>query len=264
MDAYDPTALRPLISRGPVELAGSPLTQWADYAVDGSAEIATAYNAPVAYEQTAHRYAKWTAKVNYEVPIIGRNLPPVLSIGTWAGVLFTEYTLTFTVSVEEGTGGDDDWARYAAKVYGWKVEATRWQASDSFGVFLGLLIAQSASTWASVAFTSPFGTGNVLVNKAAFSGGSKPSQETLGCTGQGAFTNATTAPSPDPLVTALLAQMAGAITNSYTTPTSFEVPEGSGYGIFKTVEFKVPSHDKVTKSFDLEGDGPFGPGIVTS
>jgi hypothetical protein len=235
------------------------LTQWADYTVDGSAEIATAYNAPVAYEQTAHRYAKWTAKVNYEVPVIGRGLLPIISIDTWAGVLFTEYTLTFTVSVEEATGGDDDWARNAAKVYGWKVEATRWQAADSFGVFLDLLVAQTTSPWASAAFISPFGTGNVLLNKAAFSGGAKPSQETLGCVGEGAFVNATSNPSPDSLVTALLAQMAGAISTGYTTPLLFEVPEGSGYGIFKTVEFKVPSHDKVTKSFDLEGDGPFAP-----
>lgn len=245
-----------IIRRGPITVGGT-LTEWANYALDLPVKIAEAYDATVGYKQTAHAGVGWTATVGFEFAEVGRNLGS-LSLGSYTGATFSEYTLKLECDIQEATGGDDDWQRYAVKNYGWQLDISRWQAQDAAAVFLALLATQSATPWAVVAASTPYGGGNVYISKSALSGGDKPSDETLTAVGEGAFTGASE--DPDGLIALLLAQLTGALASDYATPLAVDFPEGYGSAFINSLELRVPSHDAVTAALELQGESIFTPG----
>jgi len=242
-----------IIRRGPIVVGGT-LTQWANYALDLPVKIAEAYDATIGYKQTGHAATAWTATVGFEFMEVGRNLG-TLGLGSYTGATFSEYTLRLECDIEEATGGSDDWQRWAVKNYGWQLDITRWQANEAAAVFLALLETQTDTPWAAVAATTPYGGGEAYISKSALSGGDRPSDETLTAVGKGAFTP--TDEDPDGLIALLLAQIADAVTNDFATPTLVDFPEGYGAAFISSMELTVPSHDAVTATLELQGDGDF-------
>ena len=239
-----------LIGRGPINLDDVPLVNWADYAVDFDVKVGSPRAATVAYVPSLHANTGWTMKANFELPLIGRRATTGLSIGSYTGVVFKEHSLKIEVETKEGTGGDD-WKRFAVDSYKWSVEVSKWEATDSFEVFLALLRTITATPYADLAYASNYGSGNVTITKGGFTRGGDVSQESLSLEGAGALT------SSDTLIAALLAQVTSALDDGYATLTTIGIPEGEGEAMFTSVEYKVPADDKVTATADWRGDGEF-------
>ncbi len=239
-----------LIGRGPITLDAVPLTNWADYAVDFDVTVGSPRAATVAYVPSLHANTGWTVKANFELPLIGRRATTGLSLGSYTGVLFKEHSLKLDIEVKEGTG-DDDWKRFAVDSYKWSVEVSKWEATDSYEVFLDLLRTMSESPYADLAYASNYGSGNVTITKGGFTRGGDVSQESLSLEGAGALT------STDTLIAAALAQVTSALADGYATLSTIGLPEGTGEVMFTGVEYKIPADDKVTASVEWRGDGEF-------
>lgn len=242
-----------LIGRGPILIGEdpTPLIDWADYTVDfdmalGAPRSAIAPNVP-----SLHAHTGWTMRVNFELPVIGRRLTPGLSIGSYNGVAFQQHSLKLEIDVKEGSGGGDDWKRWAVDVYKWTVEASKWEATDSYEVFLELLRTQSGTPYAALAYESYYGSGDVIIASGNLPRGSEVSQESLSLEGAGELS------SSNALILAALAQVDGALENGYATAIPLSIPEGQGSAFFTAIEYTVPAGDKATGSVEWRGDGEF-------
>ena len=244
-----------IIDRGPVALGtvGDPdtITSWAKYTVDFNAKLSEAASAVDAYKTQLHAVSGWTGSIETEVPLIGHHAttPAALAIGTWAGLHFIDWGLTVEADIPEATGGTDEWQEFCVLKYGWNVEAKKWQASDSLDVFKSLLATQSTSTHTAVAFTSPYGGGNVLLERDSIEAGTAPAQESLTCQGTGALTSA------DPYIALLIGQVAESLSSGYATPLELSTQRGRGTCYLKSVKYQVPSHEKITATLELQGVG---------
>jgi hypothetical protein len=250
-----------IVGRGPITLDIATLADWVKYEVDFEAKIAEAKNATVGYTPGAHANSGWTAKVEYEVPATARMLTTALGCGGYTGLLMQEWSLSFDVTLSEGTG-DEDWKRWQVISYKWTVDVSKWAATDSFGTFLALLNTQTATPWASVAFTSDFGGGNVLINKDTLTAGQEVSKEAMSLTGTGALTAAVAGTLDVSLLTAFLSQVDDSVSDGVATPlllaigaSPFTYGEGEGYVFGKSLKVTAPADDKVTISADFQGDG---------
>jgi len=244
-----------IIDRGPVALGtvGDPdtITSWAKYTVDYNAKLSEAQSAVAGHKTKLHAVSGWTGSIETEVPLIGHHAttPAALSIGSWAGLHFIDWSLTVEADILEATGGTDEWQEFCVLNYQWSVEARKWQADDSLDVFKALLETQSGSTHAAVAFASPYGSGNVLLERNSIEAGLSPAQESLTCQGAGALTSA------DPYIAMLLAQVTESVSSGVATALEMETQRGRGTCYVKSINYSVPSMEKITAKVDLQGVG---------
>lgn len=243
---------------GPVSLGSGTaveITSWAKYDVNYEATIVEVENANSAAKTTLHANAGWTASVEIQLPTVGRTLATGISIGSWTGAGFQDWSLNVEADLKEATGKEDDWKQFLPVSYSWTVDAKRWEATASVAVFKALLQTQAATTYPAVAFVSPYGSGNVLLDKAAFErSGSDLANENMSCKGSGALT------STDAYVLLLTNAVDAVVEAGTATALTFDVPEGGGSCWLKSVKFAVPAADKVTVSLELQGSGAWADG----
>jgi len=240
-----------IIGRGPINVDGV-LTDWVSYTLDFDVKTAEQEVATSAVVPALHANTGWTLKVEFKLPLIGRRVTTGLSLGGYTGVIFKEHSLKVEVAVQEGTG-DDDWKRWAVKNYKWTVDASKWEATDSYGVFRELVAAQTETPYADLAYASEYGSGDIVVSKAGFTAGNDVSEETISGMGAGELTSA------DVAIGSLLGQVAEALSNGCATPCNIAIPEGTGTAFWKSIEYKLPADDVVTATYEWQGEGEFLP-----
>ncbi len=244
-----------LIYRGPVKLGliATPPTvaNWAKVALNLPVTLEDVADATIGYQQRVHGNVDWTATIDFELPLMGRNLTPALSIGGYTGVLFREWSLTVEATLREGTGGTDDWKQYTPEVYDWSIEASKWESTASYAAFVALVQAQSATAWAAVAFASQYGSGDVLLDKADWKGGGEIRNESL--SGKGTDGGLT---SSDTYITLITAAIAQCLTDGFATAIKLDLAD-MGYGLChaKSVKYTAASQGKVTGAVEVQGTG---------
>jgi hypothetical protein len=244
-----------IIGRGPVTLGTSTITPWAEYRIETDVNIVEVRDLTTGHTKRIHVNAGWTGRITQELAQVGRAVTPTISIGSWEGLHLREYRLRVEAEMDEATGGSDDWKTWVVKRYTWEVEATKWEATDSFAVFLQLLLAQAQAPYPTVSVTTGFGSGTAYLSNPSFTRGDEPASETVTCLGNGALT------SSDSFISLIITAVEDSLEQGYASPVDFTVPEcGTGHHshcYVRRIEVTVPSQDKVTRTIELQGDGPW-------
>jgi len=236
---------------GPITIALAPLSDVAEYSIDFDAELDEVADISDLFKTRVAVNAGWSVKISYEIATIGRTAGAI-SIDTWDGVEVTEYTFSAECDVKECTAQADGWKVWQAIDGDWSFDAEKWEATDSYGIFVALLAAQVGDGGV-VAFSCPDASGNAYISKTAFAKPKGPSSEKITIqSGDGALTTV------HALLTALKAQCTSSRTDGYATAAALVTPAGGGDVFYKKVEIKRPA-GKATISLDLQGTGEFTP-----
>ena len=234
---------------GPVKVDGASVDTVYEWTLDHEIKLEEVRNFTTPYRLRVNVNSGWTATVKCELPDVGRRVGAI-AVGSWTGVEATEWTFGAECMIDEVTAQADEWKVYQVVEADWTYEATKWQATDSHEVFSSLLQAQSGA-WANVAFSCPYGSGDGMINKAAISNPYGPSDEKLTIVCSGGTLSTT-----DTLISIVNTATAAILSGGYATPSTLQLPVGSGDSFIKKVSYKAPV-GKVTLDVEFQGTGEF-------
>lgn len=246
----------PIVGIGPVSLGGTALSNMAKWSVDLDFQNEEVKDLAAAVKQQVAVTGSWGAKVEFELPIIGRNLGAIACAG-WNGIEVNEWSLEASVELKECEGQADLWRRYMVKPpLEWTFEAEKWVVTDSYNVFVAAAKAQVATAGYLLAVTTPYGTGTGLCEKLPFAGDGEPAKEKITVKAASTFVGI------EARFAALLETVNALLTTGVATPQTFaasygpSAPLGSGNAWTKSV--KVTAAKGPTKiELDLQGTGEF-------
>lgn len=235
---------------GTLTLNGASIDNISEWSVDITGKADEVANFSDAFKKRIHVNSGWTASIKGEIAEAGRTAGSI-AVGSWAGLEVIEYTFSAECKIDDVTGQADDWQVFQCVDGDASFTADKWVESSTYEVFLDLLATQSSTPYALVAFSSPFGSGTGVIDKATVTNPSGPTKEKIDVKiGGGTLTSTDTFISY--INTALTAILSGGV----ATPIALVTPAGGGNCFVKKVEYKAPA-GKVTFSIELQGTGAF-------